>query len=212
MAAIRFDAWRALFLLAALLVLAGGPMHPGGTMAEMLGHADWVRSHLLILFGFVALLAALMLVQSAVPLPGRSRRWLRLALLGTALQAIEMVFHTAAVVDHGNLVAGRPTPVLTTHLALSLVCYPIFGLTAAGFVIATARDRALGSPWIAWLGVLGALAHGAAPPLVQLAGLPWARLLFPMVMLLAAWLVLAAVWPLRLASPETFGEVPRSSV
>jgi hypothetical protein len=189
-----------LFLGAAALILAGGPLHPGGTMAEMLGHVDWVLSHLLVLGGFVALLAAMLLLRRALPWPERSERWLRLAWVGTLLQTIEMVFHTAAVVDHANLVAGRSTPILTTHLVLAVICYPIFGVTFAGFIVGTARDRVLGSPWIAWLGVAGALAHGAAPPLVLLARLEGARVLFPMVMLLAAWLVLAALWPARAAA------------
>ncbi len=117
------------------------------------------------------------------------------AIWGTAFQILEMVVHTAAAVDHGRLVAGEPTPVLTTHLALSLVAYPAFGITVIGWILATARDRLAGSRWIAWLGVLGAVAHGAAPPLVVGLDVPGARVLFPMVMLFALWCVLAAFWP-----------------
>lgn len=197
MGSLRFGLWRVFFALSALFILTGGPQHPGGTMAEMLAHPKWVPSHTLLLAGFLSLLAGLILYQRTVALPDRTRRWVRLAAIGTALQAVEMVFHTASVVDHANLVAGRTTPVLTTHLWLSIALYPVFGLTMIGLILATARDRSLGSPWIAWLGILGALAHGAAAPLVVGFEIQWAEILFPFLMLLALWLLLAALWPLR---------------
>ncbi len=187
--------WRLCFILAALFILIGGPQHPGGTMAEMLGHPKWVLSHLLVLAGFVVLLVGLLLYQRTTSLPSRTQRWLRFAIIGTALQAIEMVFHTAAVVDHDHLVAGHATPVLTTHLWLAVIFYPIFGLTLAGFIIAGMRDRVLGSPWIAWLGIVGVLAHGVAPVLVVLLNIDGARMLFPFIMGFALWLILAGLWP-----------------
>lgn len=197
MPGLRHGLWRGCFLLAAALILAGGPQHPGGSMAEMLTDPKWVISHLLILGGFLALLAGLALYGRGSVLPERTRRWRRIAIAGTGLQAVEMVFHTAAYVDHGHLVAGERTPVLTIHLVLAFVLYPLFGIALAGFIVATARERTLASPWIAWLGLAGVVAHGAAPPLVLGAGWEWARIFFPMVMLFALWLVLAAVWPLR---------------
>ena len=196
----RFGLWRPFFVLSALFILAGGPLHPGGTMAEMLGHHNWVLSHSLLLVGFIALLIGLILYNRSVALPDRTRKWLRLAVVGTVLQAIEMAFHTAAVVDHANLVAGRATPVLTIHLWLSVALYPVFALTVIGLIVAVSRDRTLGSPWIAWLGILGALAHGAAAPLVILFEIQRAAILFPFLMLLALWQLLTALWPLRIAA------------
>jgi hypothetical protein len=55
----------------------------------------------------------------------------------------------------------------------------------------------LGSPWIAWIGILGALAEGLAAPAVLLTEIPWAPILFPLFLLFAIWLILAALWPLR---------------
>jgi hypothetical protein len=191
------ELWRLCFILAALFLLAGGPQHPGGTMAEMLGNPKWVPAHLLVLTGFVVLLVGLVSYQRATSLPSRTQRWLRFAIIGTALQAIEMVFHTAAVVDHDHLVAGAATPVLTTHLWLAVIFYPIFGLTLAGFIVAGMRDRVLGSPWIAWLGIVGVLAHGIAPVLVVLLNVEGARILFPFLIGFALWLVLAGLWPQR---------------
>lgn len=170
-------------------------------MAEMLAHSDWLPAHLLMLAGWVTLLIALVVFRRASSLPERSQRWLRLALIGVALQALEMAIHTVANMDHGNLMAGRSTPLLTTHLWLAAVCYPIFGITAIGLILATVRDRVLGSPWIAWIGILGALAEGLAAPVVLLTEIPWTRILFPLFMLFAIWLILAALWPLRVRTP-----------
>ncbi len=192
--------WRLFFLLCGLSILAGGPRHPGGTMAEMLAHPDWILSHSLQFAGFVSLLIGLLLYQRAVALPERTRRWTRWAVVGTVLQAVEMGFHTAAVVDQGKLIAGATTPILTTHIWLAVVLYPLFAVTIIGLIVAGARDRALGSAWIAWIGIVGALAHGAAAPLVAGLGLDQFRVLFPGVGLLAIWAVLAAVWPIRAAA------------
>lgn len=197
MANLRSDLWRPSLALAGVLVVAGGMQHPRGPMVEMLAHPDWVMSHTLLLLGFLALLAGLVLYRRAVALPARSARWVRFAVIGTALQAVEMVFHTVSVVDGEHLAAGHATPILSTHLVLAMIIYPVFGALLIGFIVATARDRTLASPWISWLGILGAAAHGAAPPLVVGLKIQQAAILFPMLMLLALWLVLAALWPLR---------------
>lgn len=196
--------WRLCFILSALFMMAGGPQHPGGTMAEMLGDRKWVPAHSLLLAGFVTLLVGLLLYPRSMLLPTRTKRWLRLAFIGTILQAVEMAFHLAAVVDHDHLVAGHGTPVLTTHLWLAVFFYPIFGLTFAGFIVAGMRDRVLGSPWIGWLGIAGLLANGAAPPLVVLLKVEEARILFPMVLFFAVWLILAGLWPPRVRADQGF--------
>jgi hypothetical protein len=144
----RAGLWRVFFILTALFIVVGGPQHPKGTMGEMLANPKWIPSHALLLAGFVAFLIGLLLYQRGVGLPDRTRRWVRLAVVATILQSVEMALHTAAAVDHANLMAGRTTPVLTTHLWMAVIVYPIFGLTLAGFILATARDRALGSTWI----------------------------------------------------------------
>jgi hypothetical protein len=210
---IRFGAWRALFVLAGSLIVVGGMNHPRDpSLAEMLANPDWVWSHTVLLFGFLALLWGLVLYGRAGEPPPRTRRWLKWAVIGTALQAIEMVLHTVSVVDAEHLAAHAATPVLNVHLTMSVLFYPVFALAVIGFILATARDRSLGSPWIAWLGILGATAHGVAPILVV--ALPFlfdvriegATILFPMVMLFALWLVLTGLWPLR--SPASARPVP----
>lgn len=206
----RFDLWRPCFVLSALFILVGGPRHPRGTMAEMLGHPDWVFSHVLVLAGFVALLLGLILYNRGAAVPERTRKWVRLAVIGTVLQVIEMVMHTVSVVDHANLVAGRATPVLTTHLWLAVVFYPIFAATIVGLILAGIRDRSLGSPWIGWLGILGVVAHGAAAPLVILFKIEQARALFPGIAVLGIWMLLAALWPLRSRAQREPAAVLRS--
>jgi nitrate reductase NapE component len=188
--------WRIAFLLCAVFLAIGGPQHPRGTMAEMLASPRWVPAHATMLAGFMWLVAGLLFLMRQ-NLPRTTGRWLRAAAVGAGLQVIEMALHTAAAVDHANLVAGRPTPVLTTHLALAVVIYPLFGVALIGFIVATAREHVLGSPWIAWIGILGAAGHGASAPLVVLFNVPGAGVLFPMLLLFALWLLLTAFWPTR---------------
>jgi len=91
---------------------------------------------------------------------------------------------------------------LTTHLWLSVVLYPIFGLTFVGLIVAGVRDRVLGSVWIAWMGIVGALAHASAAPVVVLLKVERARSLFPLLILFALWTLLAGLWPIR-AEPRS---------
>ena len=196
--------WRPAFILSALLLMVGAPQHPGGTMVEMLAHPAWVRAHSLMLAGFVALFVGLLFFRANPSLPDRTQRWTRYALVGTVLQIVEMVLHTAAVVDRANLAAGYATPVLTTHLAASLVFYPAFSATVVGLIVVAARDGVLGSPRISWLGVVGLIANGIAPALV-LSGLNSARLLFRLLMLFVVWLIVSSMWGIRRTAERPAG-------
>jgi hypothetical protein len=196
--------WRVLFALAGILIVVGGPMHPAGSMEQMLADPKWVPAHSLLLAGFVAFLGALITVYR-MGLPQSVRRWTAFAIAATALQAIEMALHTAAVVDHEHLVTHHATPVLSTHLAMSLVVYPLFAIAVVGFLWTAAKARLVGSPWIAWIGALGALGHGAAAPLFVGLDLPWARSLFATLILLAFWAIAAAVWPARKLAAQVAG-------
>lgn len=190
-----FPRWRLFLLFAGILILLGGPMHPGGTMAEMLADPTWVPGHTLVTIGFAALLAALIHLGRTPRVTDASRNWLRFAIVATALQTLEMVLHTAAAVDHGNLVAGHATPVLSTHLALAVAFYPVFGAAIIAFIVIAARERAMGEWWYAPVGIIGAAMHGAAAPLVVLTGDDRFRVLFPGLALLGLWMALAALLP-----------------
>src|SRR5690606_8639358 len=111
--------WRPLLALGGILIVIGGPMHPGGTMAEMLADPAWIPSHSWVLAGFVALTLAILGYWRAVAESPTMRRWAGLAFAGTLLQTIEMFFHLIAYLDLNHLVAGEPTPILTTHLNLA---------------------------------------------------------------------------------------------
>ena len=189
--------WRVGFFAGAVLILIGGPQHPNGTMEEMLANPSWVPGHTLVTGGFVAILIGLLLLQREVVLPPRTARWVRLAIIGTTLQVIEMVLHTAAVVDRFNLAAGASTPVLTTHLTLAIVFYPLFAASIIGLIVVAAGEGVLGSRWISIVGMIGALAHGIAAPLVAGLNIERARSLFPGVVLLALWFLAASLWPSR---------------
>ena len=207
--------WRLCFILAALFIMIGGPLHPKGdrtmttmaAMAEMLANPSWVPAHALMLAGFVALLVGLILYQRDGSLPDRTRKWARIATIGTALQAVEMALHTAAVVDYANLVAGRATPVLSIHLFLEALINPVFAVTMIRLIVVGVRERTLGSWWIAWLGIVGALAHGASAPLVVWLDVPGAGILFPFLILLALWSLLAGLWPVRASADRILVEI-----
>lgn len=196
----RFDMWRMWFLAGGVLIAVGGPKHPGGSMLEMLTHPSWFMAHALVLLGFGALLTGLLLFARSESNTPALRRWTTLAIAGTALMTLEMAVHTAAMVDAHHLAAGHATPVLSTHLLMSVLFYPAFGVTSALFMIAAARQRALGSPLFVWIGVIGTLANGIAPVLVL--GFDWieARILFRFVMGVSLWMVISALWPARRAA------------
>ena len=162
----RTYAWRVCFILAALLFLNAGPRHPRGTFTEMLANPSWVQSHLLFLGAILALLAGVTLYRAHRVLPARTLRWARFVQIAGILEVLEMIVHTASVVDHQHMVAGEPTPVFTAHILMSIAFYPLYAAAVVGLIVAGIRDRSLGSVWIGWLGIIGAVAHGAAPILV----------------------------------------------
>jgi hypothetical protein len=207
--------WRILFAAAGVLMVAGGPRHPGGSMLEMLRHPDWFMAHALVTLGYGTMLAGLVAFARTYAKTPAMKRWTRLAIVGTALQALEMAVHTAAMVDAEHLAAGHATPVLTTHLAMSMVFYPLFGVTSAAFFVKGMRERAIGSPWFVWIGVIGTLANGIAPILVGLFGWMEARILFAFMIGIAIWLLLAAVWPTFARQPQerrtTGGPLPAAN-
>lgn len=204
-----FFRWRIAFLLSGVLILLGGPRHPGGSMAEMLAHPDWLLSHTLVLAGYATLLAGLVLLRRAAPLPPRTTTWLRLAVAAAAVQTLEMVLHTLAYVDHDRLVAGDATPLLSTHLVVAVAAHPLFAAGIIGLIVAGARDGVLGSWWIAPIGIAGVAAHGLAAPMVIAAGDERFRILFPGIALLALWMVIAALLPARGAAPVRHTAAPR---
>jgi hypothetical protein len=96
-----------------------------------------------------------------------------------------------------EMLAGRPTPVFSAHMMLTMIVYPIFAVLISGFIIAAARERALGNLWVAWIGVAGALAHGTAGFFTVAVESEFARQLFPLIMLLMTWALIVGLLPAR---------------
>jgi hypothetical protein len=176
----------------------GVPQHPQGAMPEMLANPVWFASHAWMFLSFVVMIAGLLLYRRSFVVTGRLLRWLRIAIVMTVLEALEMALHAIAHVDLQHLLAGQSTPILAVHLNMAMVIYPVFGVLMSAFMIVAARERALGSPWMVWIGVLGALAHGAAGLLVIGFNVGAAGIGFPLVMLVLLWAGIAALMPVRL--------------
>jgi hypothetical protein len=197
---IGFSPWRALFVAGGALVIAGGSMHPGGNMAQMLADPKWLPGHVMQALGFLTLCAGLALFRRDPALPRRTRWWAGAACVMMALDTLEMSVHSLAYVDAaaaptGALVVGMSTPVLLTHLWMATIIGPISGFVLIALIWVGMRERSLGSPWIGWLGMLGAATHLAVMPLVFVMGWVQFRILFPMIVFLALWFILAGVWP-----------------
>ncbi|HEX2080287.1 MAG TPA: hypothetical protein VHG08_21475 [Longimicrobium sp.] len=206
----RIPLWRAAFFLSGAAMMAGGPRHPSPhldlpfheSIALMLANPEWRPSHLLLLASYLLLLLGLALWRTGAELSGGARTWARFALFAAVLTCVEMAFHTAAVLDLERLRAGQATPILTIHLWLTAVANPLLGLALAGVAIHGARLGRLGSWWIAWMPVLGGAAFGFAGTYVVLTHDQRVSPLFAVgSALMALWLLLAAVWPVRAPAP-----------
>ncbi len=190
--------WRPLFILAGLISLAGGSQHPNGTMVEMLADPAWLPSHAVVFVGLVVRTAGLAMLRRTVACSRTLDRLLLLGIIASALEVVEMAFHTMAYVDLEALRAGESTPIHTIHTRLAVVVYPLFGLILIAVIRLAQREGVLGSVWIGWIGILGGTLHGAAVILVGPAGILQAQVLFAVSAIsLSLWFVLAGAWPAR---------------
>ena len=198
----RFKPWRPLFVLGGVLLIAGGTMHPSGNMAEMLADPKWLPGHALQALGFLTMCAGLALFRRDRALPDRTRWWAGAAAVMMALETLEMTVHASAFMDTAAAPAvlrevSTATPLLFTHLWMATFIGPVSGIVLIALIWVGMRERSLGSPWIGWIGMFGAAAHAAVMPLLFVMGILEAGILFPMVVFLALWFILAGVWPRR---------------
>ncbi|MDQ3068173.1 MAG: hypothetical protein M3R55_00410 [Acidobacteriota bacterium] len=199
----RSRIWRALFVVGGVLYLGGSAQHPRGTMAEMMAAPAWVPGHTTVFAGLLVLTLGLVLFRRTVRASASMDRWLRFSIVATALEAVEMAVHTVAYVDVDALTHGHATPVLTSHLWLATAIYPLFAVSLIGLIWHGQREGSLGSSWIAWIGMLGAVAHGIVMWLVYIFEVFWAPILFPVAaILLSLWFVLAGVWPSKMRDAQ----------
>jgi hypothetical protein len=195
----RSRIWRALFVVGGILYLWGSAQHPRGTMAEMMAAPAWVPGHTTVFVGLLVLTLGLVQFRRTARASASMDRWLLLAIVTTALEAVEMGVHTVAYVDVDALALGHSTPVLTTHLWLATLIYPLFAVSLMGLIGLGQREGSLGSPRIGWIGMLGAAAHGIVMWLVYMFEIGWAPVLFPLAAIsLSLWFMLASVWPSRM--------------
>lgn len=200
--------WRALFTAGGLLYFVGAFYHPRGmTMADMLVDPAWMPSHAGVFAGLLGMTAGLMFFRHSSRISPTMDRWLLATIVLAVLETIEMGLHTMAYVDAdaltpGALEGGLSTPVLTVHLWFGTLVYTPFAVALIGLIWIGQRERALGSPWIGWLGIVGAAAHGSVMWLAIVFGVPGTGILFPIAALaISLWFVLAGVWPTRTPVP-----------
>ncbi|HET6361790.1 MAG TPA: hypothetical protein VFH11_07005 [Gemmatimonadota bacterium] len=200
--------WRALFVAGGLLYFVGAFNHPRGmTMADMLVDPAWIASHAGVFVGVLLMTMGLISFRRSVPVSQRTGRWLLATIVLSVLETIETGLHTMAYVDAdalapGAMEAGLSTPVLTLHLWSAILVYTPFAIALIGLILTGQRERALGSSWIGWLGIVGAAAHGSVMWLAIVLGVPGTGLLFPIAALaISLWFVLAGVWPTRAPVP-----------
>lgn len=197
--------WRSFFVLAGVLVLAGGSQHPDAVQgvpynvhtADMTADAMWVPAHLLMLAGFLALFVALLAARGDAGFRARAGWTLTPALVGAALSVVELVFHTAAKVDHDALLDGGSAPIALTHESLAVVAYPVLGLSLAFL----AWRLATGAPAWMWVvaavGIAGGLLQAVSAPLVIGTQDQEYSPIFKGAILICAWLVATGIAGLR---------------
>lgn len=197
----RTSTWPGPLAAGGVLFLVGGLLHPRGdstlpepqATAEFIGAATWIPAHALILAGTIGFLIGLFaLARSRTPLSTGARRAAWVAAVAAVLFAVEGVFHLAAFVDENAVLAGEATPFLSTHMAMSLVVYPLFTFAVAA--LAVLSGRTLTHPVVGIIGAIGAVAFGVAPALVGLAGIEVLAPLFPVGgILMALWFTVVGV-------------------
>jgi len=202
-------AWRVLFVVGGLSYFVGSFFHPrGGTMGEMLVDPAWVPAHTAVFAGFILITVGLLVFRRSAVIPRSVDHWLLAVIVLAFFQILEMGLHTLAYVDagmlsHGSFHGGMSTPILTTHLWLSTLAFTPFAIALIGLIWAGQRESLLGSPWIGWIGIIGAVAYGAVMWLVFILEIGGAGILFPIAHLLVPlWFILAGLWPNRYAVDE----------
>ena len=200
----RAELWRPLFAAAGVLLAVGGSMHPEADdalefkeqLVVMMSNSSWVPGHSLMALSSMVLVAGLLLARrdSAWAAAGRL---LPLAVVAAAVNSVELVLHTASVVDKDQLAAGGMPPVAFAHLALAVVAYPLFGLTMAALAWRMAGSWAVPLRAVSAAAVLGGVANAVAAPATILLREPAFSVLFTGAVALALWMVVMGVAGLR---------------
>ena len=193
--------WPTALTVGGVLFMIGGALHPdedtslpeAEATADFIGASTWIPAHTLILLGSLGFLIGLFaLARSRMPLSSAARRAAWIAAVGAVLFFIESGFHLAAFADEDAVLAGDATPFLSTHMALSLVVYPLFTFALAALAVLS-RDT-LTHPVIGIVGAIGAITFGLAPTLAGLADIEALGWVFPVGgFLIALWFTVIGV-------------------
>lgn len=194
----RVGRWPWAMVGGGLSFFIGGLLHPqdydpalseSANLAMLLDNPSWIPAHVLLVLAsglFAVGLAGLLGHRPELPSPARRAGWVAVA--GAGAMVVESVPHTLATLDGTRAAAGQPTPIVSTHEALALLAYPLFGLGVVALVVL--GGRGLAHPAVGVMGVLGGLAWGFAPWGFGPLGIEEAELLFLIGdVLLSAWVV-----------------------
>jgi hypothetical protein len=210
--------WRPALAAGALCVAVGGAAHPipyvspsfEQTIADMLADPGWVPSHAIVLVGLVLMIPGL-LGLGRIAVSSAMRAVVGFAVAGALLSVVEMAFHVAAVIDLDALVAGRPTPVLHTHMVLEAMATPLFGFPLAALAFLAAKRGTPVQALVDAVGILGGLMFGLAGPVVVGTRAPEIHLLFSGSILLSLWLFWMAATSGRALNRPGITGLPRSA-
>ncbi len=170
-------------------------------MKDMLVDPAWVPAHASVFVGFVVITLGLVFFRRSVQISRNMDRWLLATIVLALFQILEVGLHTLAYRDAATLLpgavdGGMSTPILTTHLWLATLVFTPFAIALIGLIWTGQRERLLGSPWIGWIGTIGAVAYGLVMWLVFIFQIEGSGILFPIAhLLIPLWFILAGVWP-----------------
>lgn len=212
MTLLRNHGWRGCLVLAGVLLIYGGSMHPSADaedpirqeLATMIADERWVPGHSLTLAGIVLLAAGLWTAY-------RVRAWseisrpLLVGAIAFSLYAVEAAAHLLAFVDAAALANGEAAPVAFAHLGLGTVLYPVSGWALV--YLAWSMGRAGGGlrrP-IAAVGIVAGLLHAfSVPAALMLPDTELSWMFASAAILIAVWSILVGLAgaPARRRTPE----------
>lgn len=186
--------WRGCLVLAGVLLIAGGRMHPSADaedplrqeLATMTADERWVPGHSLILAAIVLLAAGLWTLYRTRAWPGIARPLL-VGAIAFSLYAVEAAAHLLAFIDAEALANGESAPVAFAHLGLGMVLYPISGWALVYLAWSMGRSGGLRRA-ISVVGIVAGLLHAFSVPVALM--LPDTELSW----MFASAAILMAVW------------------
>lgn len=191
------------------LLFVGGGMHPEApddlsfrdNLAAMMADDAWVPGHSLMAIGAAVLLVALLIVRRRGSWP-EAAKIVPFAVVAMAVNVVELILHTASVVDKEELAAGESPVVTMAHLGAAVLAYPLFGAAIA--LLAWQLMRSWSVPLRAVsAGIVGGIANGLAAPLVILTQKQDFDVLFAIGgIATAVWLVVLGLAGVRVPAPR----------